>query len=233
MTYIEFEEVCKIYEDEEINSKALDNVSFDIKKGEIIVVVGSSGSGKTTLLNLLAGIDYPSSGKIIVNKKDISKLKEKYLTKYRRNDIGFVFQSYNLMYDLTVIENIKVASVLNKDSVSFDSLLKKVGLLDKAYEYARNLTSEEKRRLTIARALSKNPKIILCDESLMQFDIKGVKQILKLLKNVAKKEKTTIIITTNNNLISPIANKIINLKNGRITSIKINKKPISAGDLKW
>lgn len=233
MAYIEFKEICKTYENEESEIKALDNINFEIKKGEIVVIVGQSGSGKTTLLNLLAGIDKPDSGSIIVDEKNICGLKERYLNKYRRNDIGFVFQAYNLMPSLTVIENIKLASVLSKNSIETDLLLKKIGLLDKAYIKAENLTNEEKRRLTIARALSKNPSIILCDESLMQFDIKGTKQIIKLLKNLAKKEKKVIIITANNNLISPIANKVINLKGGRISSIKINKKPVSAGDLKW
>lgn len=233
MAYIEFKEICKTYENEESEIKALDNINFEIKKGEIVVIVGQSGSGKTTLLNLLAGIDKPDSGSIIVDEKNICGLKERYLNKYRRNDIGFVFQAYNLMPSLTVIENIKLASVLSKNSIETDLLLKKMGLLDKAYIKAENLTNEEKRRLTIARALSKNPSIILCDESLMQFDIKGTKQIIKLLKNLAKKEKKVIIITANNNLISPIANKVINLKGGRISSIKINKKPVSAGDLKW
>ena len=233
MAYIEFKEICKTYENEESEIKALDNINFEIKKGEIVVIVGQSGSGKTTLLNLLAGIDKPDSGSIIVDEKNICGLKERYLNKYRRNDIGFVFQAYNLMPSLTVIENIKLASVLSKNSIETDLLLKKMGLLDKAYIKAENLTNEEKRRLTIARALSKNPSIILCDESLMQFDIKGTKQIIKLLKNLAKKEKKVIIITANNNLISPIANKVINLKGGRISSIKINKKPVIAGDLKW
>lgn len=233
MAYIEFKEICKTYENEESEIKALDNINFEIKKGEIVVIVGQSGSGKTTLLNLLASIDKPDSGSIIVDEKNICGLKERYLNKYRRNDIGFVFQAYNLMPSLTVIENIKLASVLSKNSIETDLLLKKIGLLDKAYIKAENLTNEEKRRLTIARALSKNPSIILCDESLMQFDIKGTKQIIKLLKNLAKKEKKVIIITANNNLISPIANKVINLKGGRISSIKINKKPVSAGDLKW
>lgn len=233
MAYIEFKEVCKTYNNEESETKALDNINFEIKKGEIVVIVGQSGSGKTTLLNLLAGIDKPDSGGIIVDEKNICGLKERYLNKYRRNDIGFVFQAYNLMPSLTVIENIKLASVLSKNSIETDLLLKKLGLLDKAYIKAENLTNEEKRRLAIARALSKNPSIILCDESLMQFDIKGAKQIIKLLKNLSKKEKKVIIITANNNLISPIANKVISLKGGRISSIKINKKPVSAGDLKW
>lgn len=233
MAYIEFKEISKTYENNELEIKALDNINLEIKKGEIVVIVGQSGSGKTTLLNLLAGIDRPDNGNIIVNNENICTLKERYLSKYRRNDIGFVFQSYNLMPNLTVIENIMLASVLSKNSEETDLLLKKMSLLDKAYVRAESLTNEEKRRLTIARALSKNPNIILCDESLVQFDIKGAKQILKLFKNLSKKEKKVIIITTNNNLISPIANKVVNLKDGRISSIKINKKPVSAGDLKW
>lgn len=233
MAYIEFKEISKTYENNELEIKALDNINLEIKKGEIVVIVGQSGSGKTTLLNLLAGIDRPDNGNIIVNSENICTLKERYLSKYRRNDIGFVFQSYNLMPNLTVIENIMLASVLSKNSEKTDLLLKKMSLLDKAYVRAESLTNEEKRRLTIARALSKNPNIILCDESLVQFDIKGAKQILKLFKNLSKKEKKVIIITTNNNLISPIANKVVNLKDGRISSIKINKKPVSAGDLKW
>lgn len=233
MAYIEFKEICKTYENEESEIEALDNINFEINKGEIVVIVGPSGSGKTTLLNLLAGLDKPDSGSIIVNEENICNLKERHLNKYRKNDIGLVFYAYNLMVDTTVIENIKIASVLSKSSKEIDVLLKKIGLLDKAYIKAKNLTNEEKRRLTIARALSKNPSIILCDESLMQFDIRGAKQIIKLFKNLSKKEKKVIIITTNNNLISPTANKVINLKGGRISSIKINKKPVSAGDLKW
>lgn len=233
MAYIELKNVCKTYEDEETDIKVLKKLNFEIEKGQLVVIVGPSCSGKTTFLNVLGGLDEITSGKIIINKIDISKLKERKLAKYRRENIGFAFQTCNLIENLTVKENVELSTQISKNPEDSLAILKKVGLSKKIDYLPYELTKEEQYCAAIARAIAKKPKILLCDEAIDNLDNKSKKQILKLLQNYAKKEKMIIVITTCNEDFSSIANQVITLKNGSIKDLKINKKPISAGDLKW
>lgn len=233
MAYIELKNVYKNYGDEEIEIKALKKVNFDIEKGELIVIVGPSGTGKTTCLNILGGIDRATSGNVFVNGVDISELKERKLTKYRREDVGFVFQFYNLIKNLTVKENVELATQVCKDKTDSLAIIKKVGLSKKIDNFPSELSVSEQQRVSIARAIAKKPRVLLCDEPIEALDEKHGKQILKLLQNIAKKEHITIIITTHNDAIAPMANKVITFKNGTVNNVKINKKPKLAGDLEW
>lgn len=233
MAYIEFKNVCKNYGDDEVKTKALKNVSFEINKGELVVITGPSGAGKTTLLNILGGIDNLSSGDVIVNKVNISNLKERRLTEYRRKNVGFIFQFYNLSENLTAKENIDLVSELMNKKIDAISTLKKVGLTKKVDFFPHELSGGECQKVAIARAISKNPKILLCDEPTGALDSKGGKQILKLLQKLANKDKMTVIIITHNNQISSIADKVVQIKNGNITKVKMNRKPKLAGDLEW
>lgn len=233
MAYIELKNVYKNYGDEEIKIKALKKVNFDIEKGELIVIVGPSGTGKTTCLNILGGIDRATSGNVFVDGVDISELKERKLTKYRREDVGFVFQFYNLIKNLTVKENVELATQICKDKTDSLAIIKKVGLSKKIDNFPSELSVSEQQRVSIARAIAKKPRVLLCDEPIEALDEKHGKQILKLLQNMAKKEHMTIIIATHNDAIVPMANKVITFKNGTVNNVKINKKPKLAGDLEW
>lgn len=233
MAYIELKNVYKNYGDEEIKIKALKKVNFDIEKGELIVIVGPSGTGKTTCLNILGGIDRATSGNVFVDGVDISELKERKLTKYRREDVGFVFQFYNLIKNLTVKENVELATQICKDKTDSLAIIKKVGLSKKIDNLPSELSVSEQQRVSIARAIAKKPRVLLCDEPIEALDEKHGKQILKLLQNMAKKEHMTIIIATHNDAIVPMANKVITFKNGTVNNVKINKKPKLAGDLEW
>lgn len=232
MAYIEFKNVCKTYENIDGDVKALKKINFKLENGQLIVLTGPSFSGKTTCLNVLGGIDKVTSGKIIVNNLDISELKERKLVKYRRENVGFVFEDFSLIQNLTIKENVELSTQVSKDSYDSLLILKKVGLAKKANELPLELSKEEQQRALIACALSKKPKILLLDESTKILDNKSKKQVLKLLQNYAKKEKAVVILATNDEDIFKIANKVITLKNGTIKDIKENKKPTSAGDLK-
>ncbi len=233
MAYIEFKNVCKEYKMGEIIIKALDNTNFSIEKGELVVVVGPSGAGKTTALNILGGMDSVTSGDVIVDGKNVSKLKNKALIKYRREDIGFVFQFYNLVQNLTAIENVELATQICKDSLSPDEVMEKVGLADRKKNFPSQLSGGEQQRVAIARAIAKNPKLLLCDEPTGALDYKTGKQILKLLQDTARKENMTVIIITHNAAIAPMADKIIRFKNGTAESIEINKNPIPVENIEW
>lgn len=233
MAYIEFKDVCKNYQMEKITIKALNNISFEIEKGEIVIITGPSGAGKTTLLNILGGIDNISSGDVLIDNAKLNSLKGKKLVKYRRQDVGFVFQFYDLVKNLTVKENVELSSQICKNSNNPVTILKKVGLTKQMNNYSYALSNGEKQKVAIAQAIVKKPKLLLCDEPLNNLDCKTGKQILKPLYNMSLKEKMTVVIVTHNNAITPIANKVITLKNGNITNIKINKKPATVGDLKW
>ena len=226
MAYIEFKNVCKEYKMGEIIIKALNNTNFSIEKGELVVVVGPSGAGKTTALNILGGMDSVTSGDVIVDGKNISKLKNKELIKYRREDIGFVFQFYNLVQNLTAIENVELATQICKDSLNPDDVMGKVGLADRKKNFPSQLSGGEQQRVAIARAIAKNPKLLLCDEPTGALDYKTGKQILKLLQDTARKENMTVIIITHNAAIAPMADKIIRFKNGTAESIESNQNPI-------
>ena len=233
MSYIEFKNVCKEYKMGEIKIKALDNTNFSIEKGELVVVVGPSGAGKTTALNILGGMDTVTSGEVIVDGKNVEKLKNKELIKYRREDTGFVFQFYNLVQNLTAIENVELATQICKDSLNPDEVMEKVGLKDRKKNFPSQLSGGEQQRVAIARAIAKNPKLLLCDEPTGALDYKTGKQILKLLQDTARKENMTVIIITHNAAIAPMADKIIRFKNGTAEKIEINENPVSVETIEW
>ena len=217
----------------EIKIKALDNTNFSIEKGELVVVVGPSGAGKTTALNILGGMDTVTSGEVIVDGKNVEKLKNKELIKYRREDIGFVFQFYNLVQNLTAIENVELATQICKDSLNPDEVMEKVGLKDRKKNFPSQLSGGEQQRVAIARAIAKNPKLLLCDEPTGALDYKTGKQILKLLQDTARKENMTVIIITHNAAIAPMADKIIRFKNGTAEKIETNENPVSVETIEW
>lgn len=233
MSYIEFKNIVKEYKMGEVKIKALENTNFSIEKGELVVIVGPSGAGKTTTLNILGGMDTATSGMVTVDGKEITKLKNKEIIKYRREDIGFVFQFYNLVQNLTAKENVELATQICKNPMDATSVIKKVGLTKRMDNFPSELSGGEQQRVAIARGVAKRPKLLLCDEPTGALDYKTGKQILKLLQNMAKKEKMTVVIITHNNAIAPMANKVITFKNGSVSSVKINKKPKAVGDLKW
>lgn len=233
MAYIEFKNVSKEYKMGEVTIKALNNTNFEIDKGELVVIVGPSGAGKTTTLNILGGMDTATSGKVIVDGKDVSKLKGKDLVKYRRDDIGFVFQFYNLVQNLTARENVELATQICKDSLDVDKVLDKVGLKNRKNNFPSQLSGGEQQRVAIARAIAKNPKLLLCDEPTGALDYKTGKQILKLLQETSRKENITVIIITHNTAIAPMADKIIQFKNGKAENIIINEDPKSIDDIEW
>lgn len=233
MAYIEFKDVNKIYKTSKIEIKALNNVNFKIEKGEIIVITGPSKSGKTTCLNILGGMDNLLSGSVFFDGTKINELNSRKLTKYRRENIGFIFKEDNLLKNLTVKENIEISTDICKDKLNIDSLIKKMNLDKKEDNLPCELSNFDKKKVSVLRAIVKKPKLLLCDEPTNRFDNKEKKQMLNLIKDIAKKEKMTVVIATKDNSILPIANKIIKIKNGNIMSVKVNKKPVSVGELKW
>ena len=233
MAYIEFRNVVKEYKMGVIIIKALDKTNFTIEKGELVVIVGPSGAGKTTALNILGGMDNVTSGIVLVDGREVSKLKNKELIKYRREDIGFVFQFYNLVQNLTAKENVELATQICKDALNPDEILEKVGLKDRKNNFPSQLSGGEQQRVAIARAIAKNPKLLLCDEPTGALDYKTGKQILKLLQNTARKENMTVLIITHNSAIAPMADKVIHFKNGTAESVEINKNPVNIDEIEW
>lgn len=233
MSYIEFKNVIKEYTMGEVKIKALNNTNFKIEKGELVVIVGPSGAGKTTALNILGGMDTTTSGKVIVDHKEITSLNNKQLIEYRRNDIGFVFQFYNLVQNLTAIENVELATQICKDSLNPETIMKKVGLKDRVRNFPSQLSGGEQQRVAIARAIAKNPKLLLCDEPTGALDYKTGKQILELLQNTCRKENMTVIIITHNSAIAPMADKVIHFKNGKAENIIINESPTPIEEIEW
>lgn len=233
MSYIEFRNVNKNYQMGEITIKALDDTNFQIEKGELVVIVGPSGAGKTTTLNILGGMDTLTTGQVIVDGKEVSKLKGKDLIKYRREDIGFVFQFYNLVQNLTAKENVELATQICKDSLDPETVIEKVGLKNRMNNFPSQLSGGEQQRIAIARAIAKNPKLLLCDEPTGALDYKTGKQILKLLQDTCRKENMTVLIITHNTAIAPMADKVIHFKNGTAESIEINKNPMPVENIEW
>ena len=233
MSYIEFKNVVKEYKMGEVVIKALDNTNFSIEKGELVVIVGPSGAGKTTTLNILGGMDRASSGEVWVNNKEITKLTNKQLIEYRRNDIGFVFQFYNLVQNLTAKENVELATQICSDALNVDEILDKVGLKSRKDNFPSQLSGGEQQRVAIARAIAKNPKLLLCDEPTGALDYKTGKQMLKLLQDTCKREKMTVVIITHNTAITPMADKVIHFKNGTAEKFEINENPISIDKIEW
>ena len=233
MSYIEFKKVDKEYKTGEITIKALDNTNFEIEKGQLVVIVGPSGAGKTTTLNILGGMDSITRGLVKIAGKNISNYNKKQLTEYRRNDIGFVFQFYNLVQNLTAIENVELATEISKNPLNPEEVLKGVGLENRMRNFPSQLSGGEQQRVSIARAVAKNPKILLCDEPTGALDYKTGKQILKLLQDTCRKNSMTVIIVTHNAAIAPMADKVIRFKNGTAESIEINEHPVPVENIEW
>ena len=231
--YIEFKNVCKEYKMGEVTIKALNNTNFSIEKGELVVIVGPSGAGKTTTLNILGGMDNATSGKVIVDGKMVTKLKNKELIRYRREDIGFVFQFYNLVQNLTAKENVELATEICKNSLNPEKVMEQVGLKDRMNNFPSQLSGGEQQRVAIARAIAKNPKLLLCDEPTGALDYKTGKQILKLLQDTARKENMTVLIITHNTALAPMADKVIHFKNGTAEKIEINEHPLPIEEIEW
>lgn len=231
--YIEFKNVSKKYYQGKITITALDKVNFSLDEGELVVILGPSGAGKTTLLNILGGIDTATSGTINVAGKNITKLNEHELTKYRRTDIGFVFQFYNLIQNLTALENVELAVQLCKDHLDPKEILTKVGLKNRLNNFPSELSGGEQQRVAIARSIAKNPKLLLADEPTGALDFKTGKQILKLLEDVCRKEKMTVIIITHNSILASMADKVIKINNGTVSNIIKNEHPKSIDELEW
>ena len=231
--FIELKNVKKTYKTGEVIIKAVDDVSFTIEKGEFVVVIGASGAGKTTILNLLGGMDQVTTGNIIVDGNDISEYNKKKLTKYRRDDIGFVFQFYNLVQNLNAIENVELAVEICKNPMSPVEVLKNVGLENRMQNFPSQLSGGEQQRVSIARALAKNPKLLLCDEPTGALDYNTGKAILKLLSDTSKKDGMTVVVITHNSAITPIADKIITVKSGKVESVVKNDNPMAIESLEW
>ena len=231
MAYIEFRNVCKIYGSGEQEIRALDNITFDVEKGELCVIVGPSGAGKTTLLNILGGMDTATSGTVMLAGREISKLGDRELTDYRRTDVGFVFQFYNLVPNLTVKENIQVCEYLTDQPLSLSDLLETLGLTEHQNKFPAQLSGGQQQRCAIARALIKNPKLLLCDEPTGALDSKTSRDILILLEEINRKYGTTMLIVTHNNSIKNMVHRVIMIKDGQISREYCNETRIPAAEL--
>lgn len=231
--YIEFKNVKKEYKMGEVKIDALSGVDFSIDKGEFVIVAGASGAGKSTILNILGGMDKASSGKVIVDKKEVSSFSNKDLITYRRHDIGFVFQFYNLVQNLTAIENVELATQICKDPLNTDEILEAVGLSDRKKNFPAQLSGGEQQRVAIARALAKNPKLLLCDEPTGALDYNTGKSILKLLQDTCRKMGMTVVVITHNLAIAPMGDKIIKVRNGKVESQTLNSNPIPVEGIEW
>lgn len=233
MSLVELKDVYKIYKMGEVTLTAVDGISFEINQGEFAVVVGSSGAGKTTVLNILGGMDSPTKGEVIVNDKNISTLSEKRLIEYRRHDIGFVFQFYNLVPNLTAKENVELATQICSNPMDAEEALESVGLIDRINNFPSQLSGGEQQRVSIARALAKRPKLLLCDEPTGALDYNTGRAILKLLQETCIKEKMTVVLITHNQAITPMANHVITMKSGKIISNIYNENPKSVEEIEW
>ncbi|MBQ5968082.1 MAG: ABC transporter ATP-binding protein [Clostridiales bacterium] len=233
MSYIEFKDVKKIYKTGDVEVHALDGTDFSIEKGELCVILGQSGAGKTTLLNILGGMDTLTSGTVLLDGQEISSFREKELANYRRSDVGFVFQFYNLIPNLTAIENVEMASQLVKDPMDPEEILEDVGLSDRKKNFPAQLSGGEQQRVAIARAVAKNPKLLLCDEPTGALDYQTGKSILRLLARLCTERNMTVVIITHNSTLAAMANRVIRIKNGKIISNEVNEDPRSIEELEW
>ena len=231
--YVEFQNVSKIYTMGEVKIDALKDVSFGINKGEICVIVGPSGAGKTTLLNILGGMDTLTSGNVFIDGKDISGCKGRALTEYRRYDVGFVFQFYNLIQNLTALENVEMAAQLSKNARDPMEMLRRVGLEERAFNFPSQLSGGEQQRVSIARALEKNPKLLLCDEPTGALDYVTGKQILKLLQDTCRETGMTVVIITHNSALTAMADRVITMKNGRVVKQEENRHATPVEEIEW
>ena len=233
MAFVTFEDVGKVYKSGDVAVRALHDVSFEIERGEICVVVGQSGAGKTTLLNILGGMDTLTEGHVLLDGKDISELNAKQMATYRRFDIGLVFHFYNLIPNLTAVENVEIASQLSKDPLDSVAVMEKVGLADRAANFPAQLSGGEQQRVAIARALAKNPKLLLCDEPTGALDYETGKAILKLLQDTCRESGMTVVIITHNSALTAMADRVVKIKNGTVASVSTNENPESIENIEW
>lgn len=231
--YVKLEDVTKVYHMGEVEIRAADGINFEIMKGEFVVIVGPSGAGKTTVLNVLGGMDTATSGSIMVDGKDISSYNPRELTAYRRDDIGFVFQFYNLITNLTALENVELALQICRDPLPAKRVLVDVGLEGRMKNFPAQLSGGEQQRVSIARALAKNPKLLLCDEPTGALDYNTGKAILKLLQDMCRERGMTVIVITHNLAIAPMADRVIKIKNGKVSSMAVNENPVSVETIEW
>ena len=233
MSYICFDNVCKFYKNGDNITRASDGISFTAEKGELVVIVGPSGAGKTTVLNILGGMDRASSGHVWVDGRDVAQFSSRQLTQYRREDIGFVFQFYNLVQNLTALENVELALQICKDPLDAATVLREVGLAERAGNFPARLSGGEQQRVSIARALAKNPKLLLCDEPTGALDYQTGKAILKLLQDTCREKGMTVVVITHNSAIAPMADRVIEIKNGKCQRVRRNENPVSVETIEW
>ena len=233
MAFVEFRDVGKTYHMGEVEINALHDVNFEVEKGELVVIVGPSGAGKTTLLNILGGMDSLTTGKVLLDGRMISTLTKKRLTNYRRDDVGFVFQFYNLVGNLTALENVELANQICKDPLDAATVLRDVGLGERMKNFPSQLSGGEQQRVAIARALAKNPKLLLCDEPTGALDYQTGKAILKLLQDTGRKTGMTIIIITHNAALTAMADRVIQVRSGTVTSVTKNEHPMDIAEIEW
>lgn len=233
MSYVEVKNTYKRYKMGETTITANEDLSFSIEEGELVVILGPSGAGKSTILNILGGMDSPDEGQIIIDNIDIAQFSDKKLTEYRRKDVGFVFQFYNLVPNLTAKENIELATEISPNALDPDAVLKQVGLENRSNNFPSQLSGGEQQRVSIARALAKNPKLLLCDEPTGALDFETGKQVLKLLQSASRQAGNTVLIITHNSAIAPIADRVIRINDATVRSVEINESPISIDEIVW
>ena len=232
-SYVKLDKVSKIYKMGEVEIRAVDNISFEISKGEFVVVVGPSGAGKTTVLNILGGMDTATEGDVYVDGSNIAEYNSHQLTAYRRDDIGFVFQFYNLVPNLTALENVELAMQICKNPLDVKKVLCEVGLEDRMGNFPAQLSGCEQQRVSIARALAKNPKLLLCDEPTGALDYQTGKAILKLLQDMCREKGMTVIVITHNSALTPMADRVIHIKNGTVSAMELNTDPTPVEEIEW
>ena len=232
-SYVKLDKVSKIYKMGEVEIRAVDNISFEISKGEFVVVVGPSGAGKTTVLNILGGMDTATEGDVYVDGSNIAEYNNRQLTAYRRDDIGFVFQFYNLVPNLTALENVELAMQICKNPLDAKKVLCEVGLEDRMGNFPSQLSGGEQQRVSIARALAKNPKLLLCDEPTGALDYQTGKAILKLLQDMCREKGMTVIVITHNSALTPMADRVIHIKNGTVSAMELNTDPTPVEEIEW
>ena len=231
--YVKLENVSKIYGSKEVKIIAVDEISFEIARGEFVVIVGPSGAGKTTVLNILGGMDQATSGNVYIDGANIAKYNNRQLTAYRREDIGFVFQFYNLVPNLTALENVELALQICKEPLDAKTVLEDVGLSERMKNFPAQLSGGEQQRVSIARALAKNPKLLLCDEPTGALDYQTGKSILKLLQDMCRKRGMTVIVITHNSALTPMADRVIHIKNGKVSKMILNEHPTPVQEIEW